>query len=386
MITVGVISDIHSHKWGDDILQGGYYYPNMPDKPISQNPFASLKELFRKENRKFDFIVSPGDFAHQIDPEGLKSSWEQLKLIKNEVDAEMLIATIGNHDVASRENGDVFKYIKEFDIDFPVYSSTKSQEYKNQLLENGYYYIDDEKRNVLILVINSCFDHWDKVEASKGKIDTESLAEIKAITEKSGRDIKIALLHHHPIVHETGIYDTNDIIEGGEPLMESLAEMDLIIHGHKHDYRFTQQSIYPKNLNILSSGSFSCFKTYLKSGTLNYFHEIEFHMDNVDHCYKHGLIKTYAYDPTSGWNRYKELDEGFGCTLEGQSLYDYVEKAILSITGSNYVEYSELLDTYPTLNYIARESRNSTLDSLIDKKIIARYNKNNDGIGDIIIK
>ncbi|MGK7390814.1 MAG: metallophosphoesterase family protein [Candidatus Cyclobacteriaceae bacterium M2_1C_046] len=387
MIKIGIISDIHSHRWDNKtIYQGGYYYPNMPEKPVSQNPFASLKKLIRQEKSEYDYILCPGDFAHQIDPDGLKSSWDQLKLIKNEVKACMLIATIGNHDVASRGNGDVFRYIKNFDNDFPVYSSGNSAEYKSQLLDKGYYKIEDEKLDILIVVINSCFDHWDHVEASKGKIETEHLDDLKDIIQKSPRNIKLGLVHHHPVIHETGIYDTSDLIEGSEGLMKSLSGLDLIIHGHKHDYRFTQKKVFPKNLNILSSGSFSCFKTHLKTGTVNYFHEIEFHSEHVSHCEKQGIIKTYGYDPTSGWNRYKELDEGFGCIFDIQNLFSFLKEEILKLTEVNYLEWYELIEKYPLLKYISRESRNASLNRLKDEGVIMRYNKNQEGIGDIIIR
>jgi predicted phosphodiesterase len=358
----------------------------MPESPVSQNPFASLRNLIRKNGIEFDYLLAPGDFAHQIDPDGLKSSWDQLKLIKVEGKASKLIATIGNHDVASRDAGDVFKEIRNFDHDFPVYTSSPDKnEYKSDLLNKGFYSIEDPKLDILFVVLNSCFDHWNKVEASKGKVQIDNLSDISELIYSSKRRIKIALIHHHPIIHETGIHDTFDVIEGSEELMKYLNDADFIIHGHKHDYRFTQSKFFPKNLNILSAGSFSCFKTYLKSNSLNYFHEIEFHLDECEHCVNQGIIRTYAYDPTVGWAHYDNLTDGFGCTLEPSELDRYFNKCLAAVSES-YVQWRELITLYPTLRYIAMKEVKATLDRLVKGSVIKRYNDYPNSIGDIILR
>jgi predicted phosphodiesterase len=371
MLRLGIISDIHCHEKSEK-PQGGYYFPLMPDYPVSQNPFASLRQLARSDGIEVDFLLCPGDYAHIVDEKGLKSSWEQLKLMSHELKAKFLIGTIGNHDVASRAKGDSFSYLKIFDSNFPVYVDTKSPEYLKSLLNEGYYYVDNEEDDIFFMVLNSCFDHWDEIQASRGKILKEESEKIEKIIENSSRSKKILMVHHHPIIHETGISDTGDVIEGSEELMKNVAKakVDLVIHGHKHDFRFTQETIYPRNLNILASGSFACYKSSLKTYVQNAFHVVEFHsLVNLDQCINPGIIKTYLYDPAHGWELDPSKEEGFGCVLTEPQLIGIVKPELVA-NALPYVLWDELISRIPVLKYISRKTRNNILKELLRVKDI----------------
>jgi predicted phosphodiesterase len=388
MIRLGIISDIHCHELIPGKQQGGYYFPSMPDHPIHQNPFASLKELIRNDDLCLDYLLSPGDYAHQIDNKGLKSSWDQLKIVSSELRVKSLMGTIGNHDVSSRNNGDSFSDIKAFDMDFPVYLNKNSKNYLNSLLYNCFYTIEDVELDILFIIVNSCYDHWDTVQARKGKVSKEDSERIKIEIDNSPRSRKVLMVHHHPIVHETGLSDTDDLIEGSEDLMKNIAGIDLIIHGHKHDFRFTQKKIFPKNLNILASGSFSCFKTSLKTNAQNAFHVIEFHStDSLISCINQGVINTYLYDPIIGWQLDSNLEEGFGCTLSEQHIRDIVVEEFNKITVP-YTLWKDVVENKGLLRYITRESRNSILSNLMEEGVIKRVtiDRFNNLHGDIILR
>lgn len=384
-MVIGVISDIHSHE--EDIEKknrGGFYYPSMPDSPISKNPFSSLKKLIKESEIEFDFILSPGDYAHKIDLKGLKSAWEQLKLIKFESGAKSLIGTIGNHDVSSRGDGDSFKAVKEFDIDFPVFGEHSSQEIKNKFFGEHFFSIEDNDKDVFFLIINSSFNHWSENEARSGKVDKDSIEKMKSLIESSAKKVKIGLVHHHPIVHETGHQDTADIIVGSEELKEVLEKLDLTVHGHKHNFRFTNLLDRPKNSNILAAGSFSCFKDSLKVGEYNAFHIINFEPLKVEHCINPGYIDTYNFDPNSGWKLTSNLYTGFGCCLQQGTLVDKLGEYFVS-NKTKIIYWNDLLLELQFIKYTRSVLISDVLDELVDQKVVQKVFYNSEGNIDAIL-
>ncbi|WP_108802177.1 metallophosphoesterase [Aquimarina sp. Aq107] len=367
MIKIGVISDIHSHEKDNKQQQGGYYFPSMPDDPIEKNPFSALKKLIRENSLELDYLLSPGDYAHQIDDKGLKSAWDQLKLIHHEVKSKLLIGTIGNHDVASRDaEKDSFDYIKKFDTCFPLYPSNPNDDSsRNQLLENSFFVYEDSDLDIFFIVLNSCFDHWNEIDASRGKIKTDKINEIQKAINDSNNEKKILLIHHNPIIHQAWGND-NDFLEDSEKLLQNIRGIDLIIYGHKHNFRFEQREIYPKNLSLLASGSFSCFKTSLARNDQNTFHIVEFDCKKMEFCENQGFVKTYEYNPSDGWNYSNKLLEGFGCTLDSQSLESKIIN-FLKEQDEHYMNWSDIVTDLPFLQYVSKKNRNLVFENLQKK-------------------
>lgn len=367
---IAVISDIHCHSHtsikGEKVEKGGYYYPLMPDKPVKQNPFSALTKFIRENNIEVDYLVSPGDYSHKIDPKGLKSSWDQLKLLKHEFKAKYLIGTIGNHDVESRVNSKgPFQLIKKFDLDFPIYNVPNASQLQSELLTNGFFSFEDE--DVFFLVVNSSFDHWDTEEAKHGKVELDSLDELNSLVEATEKKIKIVLIHHNPIVHETGVGDTDDLIHGSEDFLKNILGVNLLIHGHKHDYRFSQHPVKSKVINILSAGSFSCYLSGMRVGVSNHFHIVDFN-DMNEEC---GLIESYSYNQYDGWKTEKEFTEGFGNNDSRATLSIQIEKICKGSTDP-YITWDEILESKPSLNFISATIRNAILEELSDKGSLKR--------------
>ncbi len=356
---IAIISDIHCHNHKGSEPKGGYYYPSMPEKPVNQNPFAALTKFIRENEIKARYLLSPGDYSHKMDSQGLKSSWDQLKLLSHEIEAEFLVGTIGNHDVDSRgKDKDPFRTIKNFDRDFPVYKPGSKESFKSILLSEGYFAIDSE--NIQFLVVNSSYDHWDTEESRHGKVELESLNEVQKLINDSSKNYQIVLVHHHPLIHETGIGDTEDVIHGSEEFLKCVSPVDFIIHGHKHDYRFVQHKIYPKNLNILGAGSFSCYVTGRRPLTLNSFHIIEFEENDETDCVNHGVIETYTYNPNEGWKHEAEFKEGFGYTKSLSEVVDIIKDYITKLS-QPYTSWDDITVAKKQLKFISSKVRNEAL-------------------------
>jgi len=367
---IAVISDIHCHKHEPNVPKGGYYFPLMPDSPAKQNPFAALKKFINANGIVADYILSPGDYSHQIDPDGLKSSWEQLKLLTKEFEANYLLGTIGNHDVESRKNEKgPFNLIKSFDSDFPVYKSSSSKTFRNNLLTETYFEFIDN--GIHFIIMNSSFDHWDTHEARKGKVDLEKLEEIKQIIENSTSKYKLVLIHHHPVVHETGIGDTGDLIHGSEEFLKTVDGVDFIVHGHKHDFRFSQLQLKPKNQSILGAGSFSCFITGKKPLALNSFQIIQFNQSPEANCINHGTVETYTYSPNEGWKYEPEFQEGFGNTSSLEELKTQLRE-FFAKTVDPYTSWQDIVEDSNSLNHISSSLRNKALSQLMEESDIKR--------------
>jgi predicted phosphodiesterase len=381
MVRIAIISDVHCHTERD--IKSSYYIASMPDTPFEKNPFSSLTNLIKKNGLQFDYILSPGDFADKIDEKGLKVAWDQLKLLYYESKSKYLIGTIGNHDVSSKDSGDSFRSIKSVLSDFPIYRYEDIDSViKNQLLINAYFTFESE--DIFFLILNSSFDHWSSNEARHGKFNESSYSSIESKIKETDKKIKICMMHHHPIIHETGNGDTNDIVENNDKLWELLVDFDFVIHGHKHDFRLTQKKIYPKNLSIIASGSFSCYKEGLAPGGLNMFHVIELLDDEVENCKNQGFLQTYTYSPYDGWKHVIRLTQGFGCTLNDSEIITKLESEITS-QENPYLEYIEICELIPWIKFNSQSKIRDIFRVLENNRTIKRITYSNDGIIDTII-
>jgi len=366
VLRLGVLSDLHCHekREKDD---DSYLVCGLPTSPHKENPYSSLLKLIERKTLRCDFLLLPGDFADKVDKKGFLEGWRITSEIARRLGAQERIATIGNHDVSSRDGGNVFDVAKNIDDDFPVRDKNKQDEFWNR----GFCLLEYPAQGFRILVINSAHHHYTEARARSGEILNKQLEAIEECLENLKNSdyfpFQVAMTHHHPFPHERYNLGSADTIINGTLLVTLLNKYNfkLIIHGHKHDVLLRYSDAGPNSTAIFSAGSFSCKPKNLLQGSNNTFHIVELSDDTVQNCRGQGIIETYHYTWGLGWtessNQYFPHKTGFGCYLPVENLaknvYEWitttwVQSNTHAVKGRIIVEWDEVLAEFPEIAFL----------------------------------
>jgi predicted phosphodiesterase len=179
-----------------------------------------------------------------------------------------------------------------------------------------------------VIAINTVIDHHDEKSAERGSFTDDRihrLAEFLKHTQPT--PIRIALMHHHPILHTGPFNKDADVLQNGDKLVKTLRENGcrLIIHGHRHLARLSMSD----GVAVFASGSFSANLGIYASAMANTFHVAE--IENVD-GHTRGRIETWVFHYGSGWGHASPAHSGISF-LTGFGATEHVDKIIASLTG-----------------------------------------------------
>ncbi|WP_031426972.1 metallophosphoesterase family protein [Flavimarina sp. Hel_I_48] len=301
-LSIAVVSDLHCHSSRASSRDNNTYL--LSDKlrlPKSDHPVEALLELIDDEGITSDLTLCPGDFTDQHNIQGFLSGWGFALEIHNKLDSDDIVATLGNHDVDSRNNDTLFSFTtaRSIGLDFPIKEETNSDEFWSK----GFTFL--ERQSYQLLVINTCHYHQNIDSAVKGQMELSQIEKIKKYLNKNNTDkIKIACCHHHPVQHARLGLGEADFVMNGEELVRLLGDYnyDLIIHGHKHDALLREHVTESgKKITIFGSGSFSSTSNMLLTSKRNSFHFLNINK-NAGDLAAMGTIKTWTYLPQKGWN------------------------------------------------------------------------------------
>ena len=300
-IRIAVLSDLHCDCSTDSSgKKESFLSVGSPRVPSGRHPIQALVDLAVNENMSADVILCPGDMTNKISVPGLSHAWDCLRNdVKNAFNANAVFCTLGNHDVSSRSTStspfDAAKYIHP---EFPF----KNQEDRNQFWARGFC-LQRVSECADILIINSTYDHFNEEAAQHGTFKNEQIMDLDSyLSALTLSDIRVAVLHHHPILHSFINYSSSDVIPTGDQLLDILGKhkFDIVIHGHRHYPRIRRHSVGIHNYHIFCAGSFSAYlSSELSSRTRNVFHIIELFNENGVTT---GVIKTWEFNIGLGWN------------------------------------------------------------------------------------
>ena len=316
-LTIAVVSDLHCHH-SSAVPAETMLLTDAPRSPASHHPVEALRELLRTNSITADVMVMPGDITNRMDNQGIISGWDYVGQIAIALRARLLAATLGNHDVQSRnpKKGDPFSAARLLVPSFPLSEDGPL----NEFWANGFCIVDSD--NVRIVIINSVASHTTKDAAEHGLITSDQLARLKsALAGGPKKTFQIAVCHHHPMLHEDIGLGTNDVMENGSLLTELLAAngFHLVIHGHKHHPKLSYAP-GATPLPVLAAGSFAAgMKNGLASITRNLFHVITLRLSESPGLLVKGIIKTWQFRLSKGWvpaswaSADFPFETGFGC-------------------------------------------------------------------------
>lgn len=359
-LKIAVISDLHCrHSSGKGLTDvNTYLTTDLFPTPINRNPVESLRAMI-KGNITADLLLCPGDITDKCDPQGLITGWEHLSKISTSLGARKLIATVGNHDVDSHkivnQDKNAFDLVKRL-LEYPTPDPAA-----NTLFWGSEYCIIEED-DFLVLSINSSFNHTDKESAKMSQIEQKTIDAIeKDLNDRDLKKIKIALTHHHPMIHSNMDYKDTDFLDKSDVLLSLLDRLDfaICIHGHKHDPRLE----YKNSIPVFAAGSFSSTMNILDIKADNTFHLI-----TIEKGTRQGVIESWVYSPKNGWTQKKDsyfpCFTGFGNRGNIEQIASDIAKWF-NDAAKEYMNYSDLLIEFPQLKNLVPDDQIKLNDKML---------------------
>ena len=165
------------------------------------------------------------------------------KMLGSKIPISNVFSVPGNHDVLWNEKDPKNRFERYSGFFNEVYDGAREAITPHKISElNRVIYL--EKERIVFVELNSClFVEKDTVDASRGQIDFQAIASIRAqleiIPDEELADcVKIAMIHHHPILLPTffEVDKSYDAVVNARSLLAMLNQYQfhMLLHGHKH--------------------------------------------------------------------------------------------------------------------------------------------------------
>jgi predicted MPP superfamily phosphohydrolase len=177
-LCLGVVSDLHVYSNAEPGKAPSYLQTEEMAKNLRESPLLSLELLIEEQGLQADVLLSPGDLCNRADSQGLKFGWRRIKEIASKLKASRVIATVGNHDVDSRNTNstDSWSELKGLTA-FPVDHASLSNEY---WARHFTVIADNTPSDYRIVSLNSSAHHGQiDIEKNHGRIDQATLTELQ---------------------------------------------------------------------------------------------------------------------------------------------------------------------------------------------------------------
>jgi hypothetical protein len=345
------------------------------------DPMHALQKLIAQESQgppkqrqfKADYLLCPGDITNQASELGFDRGWGQLKALKAALGARELLATTGNHEVHSRAAPrDDIPGMSTQALD-PLAMMQRHGDYpctcfsgEDRWVYWGRGYKLIELDHVLLIVINSSHFHATTRanEFERGRVSEVALIELEVelrsrVAQDKSRAF-VALMHHHPIPHEsTTAADESIQMHNGARLMQLLEATGvawLVIHGHKHAGRLIAAHGGMNSPIVLAAGSFGAALEGVLATTSRlqfYILELEVSDQSIEPTIS-GTIRSW-YWTGAQWEKARKYEHGLpdrcGFQRPAISLQPLVNSLadVLQCGSERYLEWEEALDRIPAL-------------------------------------
>lgn len=366
-----VLSDMHVvGKEGGTISRISIETPEMPPET---NPVESIKVFLENYHNEIDYLINLGDVSDKSE----KACWfygiRLLREIQLSKGIRNLIHVVGNHDVICKGDipeGDNF-FLPKHTKDYPVIDN----QVRNEFWSKDYciYALD----NLLLLIVNTevhlkdetCLNNAPKISETKIREIEHDLQQYKDY-----KGAKIALMHHHIIMHSDkyGNYTSNDVLEKGDTLLDVLDNngFKMVIHGHKHLPRIMNY----KDVVVFASGSFSSLENLQMINADNLFHIIQL---DIDDNTINGFIETYRYVHNQGWMAVSDPyalfihHVGLGIQKDMKELADeIIAKYKQRLDRGVQIHVDEYKNDFPGIQYLSKKQFDDLINHLKNSSYI----------------
>jgi 3',5'-cyclic AMP phosphodiesterase CpdA len=373
MTTIAIASDLHSHPIVAGQEPESFLTCDLQPLPWKRNPIEALKRRISTTGITADVLLCPGDLANRCSPQGMVTAWTSVNELGETLRAQRVIATLGNHDVDShRLHGDnAFAIARRVGGHFPLDEPVAAGEYWAKHF--SIVRIDDTR----LLVLNSVASHTNKADALHGLISDATLEALEESLGKTARGpLNIALVHHHPHLHEDIGTGAGDLMHGGQRLIDVLSNhgFSLIVHGHKHHPKISYAQGGAASPAVFAAGSLTHInKAGLATNTRNLFHMLDVRPSRTAGCMVEGVVHSWEFNWMDGWNQSTVRSAGFpsiagfGCRVPPEEL----ASRIVPLIGSSLVEWPTIEARLPELRYVLPQDKERLLRHLVNFHAVA---------------
>jgi predicted phosphodiesterase len=371
-LTVAIISDLHCHK--EKANPDSYFVAGSLRRARGRHPVQDVLDLIKMEKLTADSLLVGGDLTNQADQEGLSQAWESALEIGRELQCSSIIPVLGNHDIESRR---------------PDGGSDRDPSYIARNLRPGFPFPRDEdcasffsdgfcvlplSDQAQLVAINTVIGHLDVKSAMSGTFDMARIDALrKSLHKQLNAPIRLAMMHHHPLLHNGPFLLDRDVLPTGDALLSALKDTGcrFIIHGHKHLARLRKID----NVTVLAAGSFSAIGNEYGKAMGNMFHIAELEPAPPSGPELRGSIKTWTYHLGTGWvtSQYKycgfPFHTGFGAKKSAEELVKAISKFVSSKTNKAVFDEKEVLQAAPDIQFATPEEFKLLSSQLMDLKL-----------------
>lgn len=352
---IAVLSDLHCHPKSHG-RRASYLLCGMMRTPVEKHPIGSLLKLIRDEQLTADALVAAGDFTDMISEEGFEVAWSSVEEVGRELEVEVIVPTIGNHDVDSRgvtDYADPFHIARSVHHNFLFPDDDKDDEFWLHGVSSV------RTAGVGFIVVNSVARHYNENEAERGGISERQLERVQEIGGKWSDISIVAVCHHHPIQHNDLEAVEIDVMANGSRLVECLSELSssLLVHGHRHYPRLRYGHGGSVSVPVFAAGSLTAFSPKMASTTGNTFHMVSLKEESVEDCIRPGEVESWEYNLTHGWRiaHRRSIDfppvTGFGFRGSVSELADRID-ALLEESSASTCPWERVVSEVPQVRYM----------------------------------
>jgi predicted phosphodiesterase len=374
MLNILITSDLHAYsppaKGGEPSLLVAQH-ENVSGKP---DIIGEIAETIRSEGLDVDWILCCGDIADKADPKAQDFAWRRLSDLKTSVNAKLLLATVGNHDVDSRLRHSDFDPKGALQRLQPSFPGVDEQTCDRFWSRNFHLW---EEGNVRLVNLNSAAFHGfysdektdvSKIEYLHGRVSDFTIdAIVKVIRGGKPFPLNILLTHHH-MYRNDWIYDqdTSEMEHGGrliDALTRATRSRWLVIHGHQHYPEIFYGSSGVHQPVIFSAGSLSAtLSSSMSSQATNQFYLITLETDlsKMHGWGPCGVVRAWNWTAQRRWERSPSnhnipFESGFGC----QEPPSQLANAIANVVGNSKAPYLDMETVYsavPQFRFLIKDA------------------------------
>jgi len=384
-LRIAVISDIHV---GEGARAKDLCPKDAPgwDKKSDEKYRDRFLEFIKKDTRKIDYLVLPGDVTHRSQPDEAKIASDFINEIQKafKLKKERVVFVPGNHDV----DWDVLRMKDSTGCRIAQrYDAIKFRDFIfHKIVNCGDGCVFEQPHFTIwntpeLLVVGYNSSHHDSPEISHhGYIDIKHLDEMKnaiGCLPLSRDQVRLFLVHHHIMQYDDPSPEWPDksIMVNAEQLQLFLREsnFDMLVHGHKHLPRLTTHSIDGSpEVIILCSGSFSVTIDSKWAGTINnQFHIINIEERDEEENLIAGRVESWSYNYLRGWVESDCVHDGiphiepFGSYIRPTKLKELLRPLIAQgFLESDYIEWASLVKGNERLKHLRPKMIQTVLQEL----------------------
>ncbi len=247
-----------------------------------------------------------------------------------------------------------------------IFSKRSSAASTGKMFEEPFYQVWTDEQMCVVGVNTASHDNPHEAH-HHGLVPQQAIDELSIYLngiKKEKEQLKICLMHHHPIIYSDVIPHYADLSAAvnAENLMAVLTKnsFDIVIHGHKHNPRLSYQTVNNAHpCLIFGAGSFSSLLDPVNfNGIPNLFHIIELQGRDETTNGIFGNVVSWAYDGRTWSDKIHNAKlphiEVFGASVTRNEVISKFRKIISSeFESNNLLKWPKIVEAEPILDRVS---------------------------------